>query len=192
MRRLGVATLLLLVAACSGGDDGGTPIQQVRASASGRTLTFDGACHGELEDLEVRETGDEVHIRASVDAPRTGQECASEFTIRLDRPLGQRRVVDDTTGGEVFVRGVRRAVAVTEVVLAGDDQRVLLVVDSCGRAVRARFVEQSDRVEVAATALEPHEGSCTIREVLRLPHPLDGRELVDTQTGEPIPLVNSS
>jgi hypothetical protein len=192
VRRLAVLGVVVVLAAC-GGDDDGTPIDQVDGSVTGRTLTFTSSCHSEVEDLEVRESATEVHVRLDL-AERGGdsnEDCGMEIRIPLDEPLGQRRVFDDTTGEEVLVAGVRRPVPITEAYVAGDDRRILIKVDECGRGLRARVVEHADSVELVATVLQPHDGSCTLRNVVQAPHPVDGRQVIDTLTGEPIPVVNT-
>ncbi|MEU6341663.1 hypothetical protein ABZ883_12045 [Streptomyces sp. NPDC046977] len=84
------------------------PLDEIReVSGDGRTLTV-RASHGACDDgpaVDVLETGDSVvlagGIRGAKDGPCTMQLLHASVTVHLDRPLGDRLILDAFTGKPV-------------------------------------------------------------------------------------------
>jgi hypothetical protein len=91
---IGVAALL---AACAGGD-GQALVIDARTSPDGRTLALTVAtCHRNPR-ADVEETRDEVRITVRPTRSSNDDDCSERITVRLEQPLGGRRVID-TSGG---------------------------------------------------------------------------------------------
>jgi len=74
------------------------PISRVLVSADVRSLDVGWHCHKEA-DVEVEESEDEVRLRFRVDSYKGG--CADLERVTLASALGDRRIVDSTTGKAV-------------------------------------------------------------------------------------------
>jgi hypothetical protein len=70
------------------------------------------SCKGEhyVHQVRVNETSTEVHILVTKIevSRRAGSSCSDGVIVKLATPLGQRRVIDDSTGGVLTVRPVLR------------------------------------------------------------------------------------
>ena len=67
-----------------------------------------GSCNAEPKVEVVSQTEQAVRVRASAD--RSSDSCADAVSICLDEPLGDRLLVDDTTGEMVDVNAAPEAV----------------------------------------------------------------------------------
>lgn len=74
------------------------PISRALVSADVRSLDVGWHCHKEA-DVEVEESEDEVRLRFRVDSYKGG--CADLERVTLASALGDRRIVDSTTGKAV-------------------------------------------------------------------------------------------
>jgi len=74
------------------------PISRVSVSGDGRSLDVGWHCHQDA-DVEVEETEDEVRLRFRVDGYKG--DCADVERANLSSALGDRRIVDSTTGKTV-------------------------------------------------------------------------------------------
>ncbi len=74
------------------------PISRIWVSADGRSLEVGWHCHEEA-DVEVEETEDEVRLRFRADSYKG--DCADVERANLSSALGDRRIVDLTTGKTV-------------------------------------------------------------------------------------------
>ncbi|MDX2649603.1 hypothetical protein PV341_39765 [Streptomyces sp. PA03-1a] len=100
------------IAALSQATDPGMPLHGLRKVAEdGRSVTVQ-AEHGACDDgpaVDVLETRDSVVLRGTVrgadDGPCTAQLLVDPVTVRLDRPLGGRILLDAFTGGPVELGG---------------------------------------------------------------------------------------
>jgi hypothetical protein len=109
--------VVLVVAACSGGDDdvvqaegpaGDREAELAGAQLLGaRTLVVNlNACNGENSRVTaIEETADAVTVTARTDDPPGGDDCSDGVTVRLGDPLGVREVIDGSTGLAVEVGG---------------------------------------------------------------------------------------
>lgn len=74
------------------------------SSGTGLRLTV-GSCGGNPEVVGVTETATEVRVRViSDEVSGDSLACAEAVQVRLDEPLGQRALVDDSNGARVEVR----------------------------------------------------------------------------------------
>ncbi|MFJ5216817.1 hypothetical protein ACIP98_19120 [Streptomyces sp. NPDC088354] len=100
------------VRSLSEGTDSGSPLYGLRSVAEdGRSVTV-GAAHGACDDgptVDVLETRDSVVLSGGVrgvdDGPCTMQLLVDPVTVRLDRPLGGRLLLDAFTGAPVTMTG---------------------------------------------------------------------------------------
>ncbi|MFE0630451.1 hypothetical protein ACFW3D_26225 [Streptomyces sp. NPDC058864] len=100
------------IAALSEATDAGTPLYGLRKVAGdGRSVTV-LAGHGACDDgpaVDVLETRDSVVLRGTVagadDGPCTKELVVDPVTVRLERPLGGRILLDSFTGGPVALGG---------------------------------------------------------------------------------------
>jgi hypothetical protein len=108
--RAATVALLLALTACAGSTPLVDDVATARVSDDGRSLTvtvLHGVCEEGARRLTVTEAADEVRVR--VDGARAlSGDCRSlgvltELTARLDEPLGERVLVDDSDGGPVEV-----------------------------------------------------------------------------------------
>jgi hypothetical protein len=83
-----------------------TALLDASADRAGTRLmvTFD-TCSGNPEVVEVAETSTEVRVRVVSDE-ESGDSlgCAVGLGVRLQKPLGERVLIDDSTGDRVEVR----------------------------------------------------------------------------------------
>jgi hypothetical protein len=56
------------------------------------------SCNAEKIDIEVNESDDAVRIAVRVTNPAEGDDCRDTPSVRLDQPLGERRLIDGSTG----------------------------------------------------------------------------------------------
>jgi hypothetical protein len=56
------------------------------------------SCNAEKIDIQVDESDDAVRIAVRVTNPAEGDDCGDTPSVRLDQPLGDRRLVDGSTG----------------------------------------------------------------------------------------------
>lgn len=107
MRRwLAIALLLTSVGACS--DEASSPqverqpveVLSAKVQPSGELTVAVDACQGDPE-VQVEESDEVVRVVATVVVP--GPACADGVTVPLDRPLGERRLVDSHTGETIEV-----------------------------------------------------------------------------------------
>lgn len=90
--------------------DNGSPLHGLQSvAADGRSVTV-RVGHGACDDgpaVDVLETGDSVvlagTVRGANDGPCTAQLLVDPVTVRLDRPLGERLLLDAFTGKPVTV-----------------------------------------------------------------------------------------
>jgi hypothetical protein len=90
------------VAACSGGG-GEREVGIAAARVDGeRTLAVNlNVCNAPHNEATVDETAEAVTITVVTDGPRGGDDCSDGITVALDAPLGDRAVIDGSTGGPV-------------------------------------------------------------------------------------------
>lgn len=88
------------IALCSAcGQDGPAPISFVVVSPDGLTLTVNlETCNADKIRTDVEEGPEEVIISITVEGADRNNDCADLTDVGLTRPLGDRRVVDGTTG----------------------------------------------------------------------------------------------
>ncbi len=69
-------------------------------SADGTTLGVEvPTCNGDPVVTVLEQGDDEIRIQVvSTEQLRNGDDCLDSITVRLDAPLGERRVVDLTSG----------------------------------------------------------------------------------------------
>jgi hypothetical protein len=102
--------VVIALTGCTGSTPLVDPIQSARVSEDGRRLTV-SVLHGACEEGERRLTVTERQhvVRVRVDGARAlSGDCTAiglitELSATLDRPLGDRAVVDDSTGKPVEV-----------------------------------------------------------------------------------------
>lgn len=96
-----VLVLTLIAAGCAQG----TQIYEARTSPDGKVVLLKvAACLAELE-VEVDEGPDEVVVRVMAsNAPAGDFDCAGSVYFGLSEPLGNRVLVDASTGDAVPVR----------------------------------------------------------------------------------------
>ena len=110
MRASKLCGLLLTIVALStlpGCSDGPAAVQIKMYEASGATLSVtysDSACTYESRSIAVTES--EAEVRVSITAPRTDSEACLDGVlvtsqVPLDQPLGERAVIDGSTGDPV-------------------------------------------------------------------------------------------
>jgi hypothetical protein len=69
-----------------------------------RTLELSlGACNAEKNEATVTEDESSVTVRVVSTNPSEGEDCADGVTVELDEPLGDRELIDATTGAHVEV-----------------------------------------------------------------------------------------
>jgi hypothetical protein len=69
-----------------------------------RTLELSlGACNAEKNEATVTEDESSVTVRVVSTNPSEGEDCADGMTVELDEPLGNRELIDATTGAHVEV-----------------------------------------------------------------------------------------
>jgi uncharacterized lipoprotein NlpE involved in copper resistance len=70
-----------------------------------RTLVLNiDACNADDNRTETTENGDTVTIAVTTDDPPGGDDCADGVTVELADPLGDRALIDASTGEQVEVR----------------------------------------------------------------------------------------
>ncbi len=57
------------------------------------------ACHADSKEVDVDEDDASVTVTVWVTGDDTGRDCADSVTTRLSQPLGERLLIDGTTGG---------------------------------------------------------------------------------------------
>jgi hypothetical protein len=62
-------------------------------------------CNGEPEVTMLEETEDEVRVEVVSQRQRGGDDCLDGVQVELDRPLGDRALIDVTSGRTVRVDG---------------------------------------------------------------------------------------
>lgn len=62
-----------------------------------------GACNPVRTQTEVTETTDEVRVLVTVTDPAENEDCSAGVNVHLDEPLGDRTVLDASTGETVNV-----------------------------------------------------------------------------------------
>ena len=68
-----------------------------------RTLVLSiDACNGS-NTAETTERSDQVRVKVRTDEARGGDDCSDVVTIQLKEPLGDRPLIDGSTGREVEV-----------------------------------------------------------------------------------------
>ena len=92
--------IAFIIAGALGGSGCGTgwqdqPISRVSVSGDGRSLDVGWNCHQDA-DVEVEESQDEVRLRLRVSSYKG--DCADVERATLSSALGDRQVVDSTTG----------------------------------------------------------------------------------------------
>ena len=99
-----VAALIALLFVAIGVRRQTVNIGSVSVSADGRTLSFGTGTCDQNEATTVEESPTTVRTHATADRAFCGGTgaCASVTTVRLDEPLGDRQVIDASTGGGVM------------------------------------------------------------------------------------------
>ena len=92
-----VALLLFVVGGCGGDGWEAKPIDRVEPD--GDRIVVGGPCHPDAR-ATAEETGDRVEVTMEVKGDHLG-DCYGTAVVQLDRPLGDRTVVDRTTGEDV-------------------------------------------------------------------------------------------
>lgn len=98
------------IAGCGGGsdDDASRAVEDVLRTVqiNGAQLLPDGTlvanlnvCNAGENTVRVSEARDEVVVTAKTDGPVGGDDCSDGVTVPLDDPLGDRQLVDGSTGG---------------------------------------------------------------------------------------------
>lgn len=92
--------LTFLVLSCSGTNDVPIPPQSLDAETT--SFEVDVPVCDTPVDLTVIETNEEVRVRIrAATNPSCGAGCAEIVTVNLEAPLGNRRLIDDSTDLEV-------------------------------------------------------------------------------------------
>ncbi|MDX1659120.1 MAG: hypothetical protein R3343_09900 [Nitriliruptorales bacterium] len=69
------------------------------ASVNGSILSIEvPTCNGEPEVTKLEETNDEVRVEVVSQRQRGGDDCLDGVQVELDRPLGDRALIDVTSG----------------------------------------------------------------------------------------------
>lgn len=68
------------------------------------TLTVSVDACSSSTRVEVEESASDVRLHATSDRERNGNDCRDSVDVTLASPLGDRRVVDDSSGEELTVR----------------------------------------------------------------------------------------
>lgn len=111
---MGLVLLGLAVAGCGEGSDepatatGGDSLRPVGINgaqlfADGRLVANLNVCNADENTVEVSEGDGDVQALARTGGPVAGDECSDGIEIPLDSPLGDRALIDGTTGVEVQV-----------------------------------------------------------------------------------------
>ena len=110
-RVLGAASLVLLALSGCGGDDDSATLGYVVVSEDGRLiLAFVGTCDDAR--LDVEEAPGEIRLTPH-GRDVNGSGCdGEELTVRLDQPIGDRRIIDTESNDEA-----------NDVVLCGESRR---------------------------------------------------------------------
>ena len=91
-----LSVLVGLLVGCSS-TEAVSVIDEVEVRPDGRTLAFAvSSCHGSPK-ATAEESAGEVRISVRSDTS-SNDDCADGATVKLDRPLGDREVVDAKTG----------------------------------------------------------------------------------------------
>lgn len=100
-RVLGPVVLACGVASCS---SGGTEIVAAYGLPDSTRVELSvDSCRATAITVDVEETAEEVRILVATEDGDDGPECLDSAMAELDEPLGDRRVIDVTTGEEVEV-----------------------------------------------------------------------------------------
>lgn len=100
-RVLGVVMLTCGVASCG---SGGTEIVDVYGLPDSTTLELSvDTCDALSISVDVEEDADEVRLTVTTEGGDEGPECLDSVDVELDEPLGDRRVVDTSTGDELEI-----------------------------------------------------------------------------------------
>ncbi len=92
-----MVTFVALTGCGTGGE-----VEVMSAVPVGQSLSVQiAACNPKNLQVAVREQEDRVELRATVDSEARGDLCASVEQVRLARPLGDRAVIDASTGRTV-------------------------------------------------------------------------------------------
>lgn len=117
MTRFALAACILgitVAAACgdatddpvTAGGDGSLRTVEINGAqlfSDGRSIANLNVCNADENTAQVSESDREVRVTARTDGPVAGEECSDGIQVSLDAPLGDRALVDATTGNEVRV-----------------------------------------------------------------------------------------
>lgn len=86
--------------------DGLRPVEIIEAVmvSSGELYVNIDACNAQRNEVEVRQSAEEVGIQVLTTDEPGGDDCSDAVRVRLNAPLGDRTIFDDSTGSPVQVR----------------------------------------------------------------------------------------
>ena len=101
------AAVLLLLCACSSPATERRPVAITEARLpDDRTLELGVAsCNGEPEVTELVEEDDEVRVEVTSTVSNPGDACLDLVEVELQAPLGDRRLIDLSSGKQVIPAG---------------------------------------------------------------------------------------
>lgn len=104
-----VGLLVTAVLAACGPNEHRGPVRLTTALAVGPAeLELEvPSCNGHAEVTELRESDAEVVVEVTSTTYREGDDCLDSIRVTLEQPLGDRRLVDATSGDEIAVDDAR-------------------------------------------------------------------------------------
>jgi hypothetical protein len=106
VRRAWILAAILCVVSCSGGTRNTRVAILLTVSPDGRMLAVGlDSCNAEPVVEIVEQTAERV-VLAAVAERNAGGDCADVVSVTLDDPLGDRRLIDGSTGDDVIVDDV--------------------------------------------------------------------------------------
>jgi hypothetical protein len=100
----GVLVAAVLIVGCGGDDE--VTVQSASTSGGLDLTLLLNSCTDREPVVEVTEDPGAVRVRVSERGSQQG-DCADAVTVTLDRPVGDRQLVDDVEGAAVYVEVVR-------------------------------------------------------------------------------------
>ena len=103
-RVIAVLTALAVAAACDDGGSARSTSGPVPLDADAQLVAPDRlrlgvlSCHGDSEVTELSQDDARVRIEVTATVSSPGDACMDVLTVALDAPLGDRAVVDGTSG----------------------------------------------------------------------------------------------
>ena len=96
-----VVCLACLLAACAGEGRRDAEVLEAQLVSEANLRIQIDACNADDNRSDVEESATQVVVKVTTDDPEGGPECGDVLSIELSEPLGDRIVIDGTTGEEV-------------------------------------------------------------------------------------------